>query len=185
MKHLLIVTNNYPPSKTVGTQRILRICKFLDRSKWKISVLTLKENYYPYPGFNRDDPQYRFLKDVTVYRTHRFDVVNSLISFRERMHAKKKSPAGSSVKTAKQQNGTIKNVTDDYRPAAPKSGVWQKMKDMFTDLLQFPDSNITWLPVAVWQGRQIIKKENVDVIFSTSPFSFLMICLPWKRQRCS
>ena len=169
MKHLLIITNNYPPSKTIGTQRILRICKFLDRTKWNISVLTLKENYYPFPEFNWDDPQYRFLKDISVYRTHRFDLVNLLIDFRDRLRAKKVKQNSTPSKAVANQNGAIKQQTDDYRPAAKNGSAWQTIKDMVTDMMQFPDSNITWLPVAVWKGRKIIKKNKVDVIFSTSP----------------
>jgi len=35
-KRILIVTTNFPPSKSIGTQRLLKICKFLNKSDWEI-----------------------------------------------------------------------------------------------------------------------------------------------------
>ncbi|MCB0263518.1 MAG: glycosyltransferase [Calditrichia bacterium] len=181
MNRLLILTTNFPPSKSIGTQRILRICKFLDRNRWKISVLTLKEKYYP--EYNGDDSLPEFMQDVSVTRTGKLDVVHHLLNVRENI---KKTDSGEDSAAEKPQktanpvangkaNGAVANGVSlqdiGYKPAEKlaKRSKWQVLKDFFTDILQFPDKNMTWLPLAIWRGFWLIKKQKIDVIFSSSP----------------
>ena len=175
MKKLLIVTTNFPTSKSIGTQRILRICKFLDRKKWDISVLTLKEKYYP--EFNGQTELPGFLRNVHTARTGKFDLVFFLLNLRKSLRTKKSNDVfkpNTSNNTIQKNSPVQKNSTitgNGYRPAEKLSqrNRWQVLKDIFTDLLQFPDKHITWLPLAVWRGYRLIKKEKIDVIFSSSP----------------
>lgn len=48
-----------------------------------------------------------------------------------------------------------------------------------------PDENIGWLPFAIRAGARIIKKENIDLIFATSPIwtSLLIGCLLKRRTK--
>ncbi len=167
MKNLLIVTTNFPPSKSIGTQRVLRICKFLDRKKWNISVLTLKEKYYP--EFNGQTELPDFLKNVHTSRSGKLDLVFFLLNLRKSLRKNHSDPGAKPQNSQAQKN--LRSTNGGYRPAEKlaQRSCWQVVKDIFTDLFQFPDKHITWLPLAVWRGYRIIKKEKIDVIFSSSP----------------
>jgi glycosyltransferase involved in cell wall biosynthesis len=177
MKKLLIVTTNFPPSKSIGTQRVLRILKYLDRSKWDVTVLTLKEHYYPeYTG--KPEPLPEFLNDVKIYRTGKIDLVFYLLNLRKRLFKSgsgaTEKPSENKVNVTKKvpQNGKEKlNIEVGWKPAEQlaKRSKWQVVKDFFTDIFQFPDKHITMLPLAVWRGYRIIRKHKIDVVFSTSP----------------
>jgi|GEM_PF-1812412 len=161
MKRLLMITTNYPPSASIGTQRILRICKYLDPEKWDISILTLKEKYYPGDGKVNTEGR-EFLNRLTVYRTGKMDLVFFLINLREKLRGKTK-PNGSNGKP-KVHNRAAQNLK-----SGKKISSWQRMKDIFTDLMQFPDKNMNWFPLAVWRGWRVIRKQKIDVIYSSSP----------------
>jgi len=46
-----------------------------------------------------------------------------------------------------------------------------------------PDQNIGWLPFGASAGAKLVKKENIDVIFATSPiWTSLLIGLPVKKK---
>ena len=170
MKRLLIITTNFPPSVSIGTQRILRICKYLDPSQWSISVLTLKEAYYPDAKHGIAAGFLETLKRLQVYRTHKCDVMFYLVSIRERMRTR-------FFPAAPQRPGTVRSESKERETegGAPLTGIvlqrgfWQKVKDFCTDILQFPDRHITWLPFAMWKGYRTIKRESIEVIFSSSP----------------
>lgn len=171
MKRLLIISTNYPPNLSIGTQRILRICKYLDSSQWAISVLTLKENYYPLPPGRTENGKLSYLDRVTVYRTHKLDLVFFLLNLRESIRARFKRSAAVSPAPRPRKPADSGDNEGAPAPAAAKwqGGPWQNIKDFFTEIFQFPDKHVTWLPLAVLQGYRIIKKERVEAIFSSSP----------------
>ncbi|MGH1362021.1 MAG: glycosyltransferase family 4 protein [Calditrichia bacterium] len=162
MKRLLMITTNYPPSASIGTQRVLRICKYLDPKTWDISILTLKEKYYPGDGTVSTEGR-EFLNRLTVYRTGKMDLVFFLINLRDKLRGKTKNSSGGAAKP-KVHNRAQQNLKE-----GKKIGLWQRMKDIFTDLMQFPDKNMNWFPLAVWRGWRVIRKQKIDVIYSSSP----------------
>ena len=177
MKKLLIITTNFPPSKSIGTQRVLRILKYLDRTKWEVTVLSLKEHYYPeFSGKSEALPE--FLSDVKIYRTGKIDVVFFLLNLRKKLfkfgykNIEKPSQSKETITTEVSPNGKEKlTVEIGWNPAEQlaKRSKWQIVKDFFTDIFQFPDKHITMLPLAVYRGYRLIKKQKIDVVFSTSP----------------
>lgn len=88
MKKLLIISTNFPPSISIGTQRILRICKFLDPANWGVSILTLKENYYPDLSHRTDDDKDELLAKLKIHRTGKVDPVFYLLNLRESLRGK-------------------------------------------------------------------------------------------------
>lgn len=158
MKKLLIITTNFPPSTSIGTQRILKILKFIDKEKWKPYVLTLQERYFG-PAEAIDDPYAKNIIDkVAVTRTRKLDVNQKLLDFRNRLKGfwgkKGRSPSKSASDNGIRDNGNPKKKT-----------FFQQM----ASLLEFPDQDIDWLPIAVCRGCQLIRKHQIDVIFSSSP----------------
>jgi glycosyltransferase involved in cell wall biosynthesis len=157
MKNLLIINTNFPPSRTIGTQRIIRICKYLTQFPWKISVLSLKRKYY---GVGVDSPHNDLpdcLSHLSVYRTETSD-----LSFHIR-HWKNNGKA--------QKQSSEKKAQNEGRSGTPiwSGGFFKLLKTIYSEITTFPDKDISWLPQAVIQGIFVIRKENIDVIFSSSP----------------
>ncbi len=42
-----------------------------------------------------------------------------------------------------------------------------EIKNIITDCLSTPDQQIGWLPSAVYKGIQIIKQQQIDIIYTT------------------
>jgi glycosyltransferase involved in cell wall biosynthesis len=168
MKRLLIISANFPPSVSIGTRRIIRLCKYLDSSRWSVSVLTLKEKYYPVPPNGVKNGRPKLLENVNVYRTEKLDLVFLLLNWRDKIRAKlRKNNQPVSSHPAEQEN--VSPAQQNTPGSSSKKGLWQSLKDFFTDIFQFPDKHISWLPLAVWKGWKIIRRDKIDVVFSSSP----------------
>lgn len=165
MKRLLIVNTNFPPSTSIGTQRIIRISKYLDDSKWNIFVLTLKEKYYEKHADTRPP-----MAESSIYRTGKMDPLFFLLKLKARLRGNGKA-AASNGKPASPPSAKAAQKASAPKSPATTAGPsrWQRIKDGFTGLFEFPDKDITWLPLAVWRGWRIIRRHKIDVIYSSSP----------------
>jgi glycosyltransferase involved in cell wall biosynthesis len=139
-KKVLIIAYYFPPMGMGGVQRAAKFAKYLSSFGWKPFVLTVKEVEYL-----AKDPS--LLEDlppeVRVIRTESFDPLR--ISFILKKFFKKRRQKDKSIKRS-----TIK-------------------KSKLSSWLFFPDSKIGWLPFALLSGLKIIRKERIDLIFTTSP----------------
>jgi glycosyltransferase involved in cell wall biosynthesis len=139
-KKVLIIAYYFPPMGMGGVQRATKFAKYLPSFGWKPFVLTVKEVEYL-----AKDPS--LLEDlppqVKVIRTGSFDPLR--ISFILKSFFKKR----------KQKEKSVKKSTREIS----KLSSW----------LFFPDSKIGWLPFALLSGLKIIRKERIDLIFTTSP----------------
>jgi glycosyltransferase involved in cell wall biosynthesis len=137
---VLIISYYFPPMGMGGVQRAAKFAKYLPAFGWKPFVLTVKEVEYL-----AKDPS--LLEDlppeVRVIRTESFDPLR--ISFILKSFYKKRRQKDKSIKRS-----TVK-------------------KSKLSSRLFFPDSKIGWLPFALLSGLKIIRKEGIDLIFTTSP----------------
>jgi len=160
MKNLLIISTNFPPSKSIGTKRILKICKFLDKTKWRISILTLNKKYY---DTSTNSPEESQINTLDVYRTAKLDVITPLLNLKQNI-----------LKNEHKNKSNIKNQKLETKPKKNSNGsvvkkIWKFVKDFFTDIFQFPDKHVGWLPFAFFKALRIIRKNKIDVIYSSSP----------------
>jgi glycosyltransferase involved in cell wall biosynthesis len=165
MKRLLIVTEHFPPSNSIGTRRICRILKYLDSSRWKIYVLTLKKKYYLADTYGSDSGQDCIPGVPKVYRTEKYDLFFYLSTVRKAIFNHTTKRQGSASRSLG-NNGSGKTTSSSE---GKKRSLGKKILRFISNLVEFPDRNITWLPAATVRGLRIIKKENIDVIFSSSP----------------
>ncbi len=139
-KKVLIIAYYFPPLGMGGVQRATKFAKYLSSFGWKPFVLTVKDVEYL-----AKDPS--LLEDlppqVKVIRTESFDPLR--ISFVLKSFFKKR----------KQKEKSVKRSTVE--------------KSKLSSWLFFPDSKIGWIPFALLSGLKIIRKERVDLIFTTSP----------------
>lgn len=157
VKQVLIIAYLFPPTGGGGVQRTLKFVKYLPHFNWLPIVLTVREpfDYYFDPSLEKDIPS-----NVTVYRTLSIEpmkwirkLLKQLSTFRGNHPAQQKS-------------------SFSPRSLKPRWLVWIKT------MLFIPDNEIFWLPFAVFKGYQILRREKVEVIFSTaSPFTDHLIAL--------
>ncbi len=165
-KRLLILNTNFPPNNSIGTQRIIRISKYLDKSDWQLFVLTLKEDYFPARQTPGGDAKITALLDsMTIYRTGKFDLVGTLLKIRDALRGRRKRGAASNRATSSPPSpGSAAKSSPRGRFAWLK-----KMISTVSDLLEFPDKDVTMLPFAVLRGWRIIRKHKIDLIYTSSP----------------
>ena len=147
MKNVLIVAYYFPPSGGPGVQRVLKYCKYLYEFGWNPIILTVLDGDYPAKDESllKEIPEY-----VKVYRSKIFEPYNLY-----RKLTGKKSDASVDVNTI------------------PKQGQKKKFSEQIAELIRstffIPDARIGWYPYAIKLGREIIKKEKIDIIYSSSP----------------
>ncbi len=141
-KKVLIVSYYWYPFTGVGTYRISRFVKYLLKSGWQVVILTSKKAEAGMTG-EPDDP---ILNKCTIYRSNIIEPTG-LVS--------------SGNKNSKTSSPSI--FYQKNKPWKSKLAVWARLN------LMVPDAKFTWKWFAVSLGKKIIKKENPDLILSTSP----------------
>ncbi len=146
MKKLLLLTYYWPPAGGPAIQRILKFVKFLPEFGWQPVILTVKNGDYPAidEGLVQQIPQ-----NTPVYRTaalEPFDLYRKLTGKKQ----------GEEIPTF-----VLNPEKTDRLP--DRIAKWVRAK------IFIPDARIGWLPNAVKAGRKIIERENIDLIFSSSP----------------
>ena len=161
MKKVLIIAYDFPPARTSGVYRPLRFARYLPEYGWQPVILTVKN----YPKETLEESLLGKLSpDITIYRAYslelkRFEnwVFNKF--FKERA-----------------QQSSINNVTNHKEIRKRKIITPLIKRCIFSPLSRFahnfiytPDDKIGWVPLAVYEGVKAIKREGIDLIFSTSP----------------
>ena len=146
MKKVLIITYYWPPSGGAGVQRALKFAKYLPEFGWEPVILTVENPDSPVDDTSllNDIP-----KGTKVYKTKSLEPFELYKKF-----AGKKSDS-------KIPNDVLlnkKNLSLKVRLAQ-----WIRLN------LFIPDAKIGWKKYAVKKGLEIIKTENIDLIFTTSP----------------
>jgi glycosyltransferase involved in cell wall biosynthesis len=139
-KKVLIISYYFPPMGMGGVQRATKFAKYLPTFGWNPFVLTVKDVEY----LAKDTSLLEDLSPkVKVIRTGSFDPLR--ISYILKNFFKRRSQKGKS--------------TQEKRVERSKLLSW----------LFFPDSKIGWIPFAFLTGLNLVKKERIDLIFTSSP----------------
>ncbi|ELK42670.1 glycosyltransferase family 4 protein [Brevibacillus agri] len=145
--NVLIICYIFPPIGGGGVPRPLKMAKYLGEFGWNVHVLTVDPVYHATldPSLLAQLPG-----EVNIHRAKEWQ----LLPGRGQAAA---VAAGSS--------------TD----AAPRVSLKQRVKKQVVNVLKklkpyllIPDDQILWLPNALKLGREIMRQEKIDVIFSTS-----------------
>ncbi|MBI3586609.1 MAG: glycosyltransferase [Ignavibacteriales bacterium] len=147
MKKVLIVTYYFPPSGGPGVQRVLKFVKYLPAFGWQPVVLTVQDGDYP----ARDESLLAEIpKHAIVYRTKIFEPYKLY----RKLTGK---PANAPV--------DVENIPQGQK----KKSFAESIASFIRSTLFIPDARIGWYPYAVPEGIEIIKRENIDAIYSSSP----------------
>ena len=141
---VLVISYYWYPFAGVGTYRVSRFVKYLQRLGWEVVVLTAKKA----SSGHRADPDDPLLARVKVYRS-------SIIEPTQLLSNK------NSGKTSVTHNPSIFYAKN--KGLLAKIAVWMRLN------ILIPDAKLTWKWFAVPLGKKVIKQEAPDIIFSTSP----------------
>jgi glycosyltransferase involved in cell wall biosynthesis len=151
---VLIVSSHFPPDRSAGTHRVLRLANYLHTHGWTTSVLTIA------PAFYRDSIQLddalvrRADPTLTIFRTGAYRGVTTLIRWRNALLRR-------GVRAPSSNGGRHRQVDSrDWK-------AWRRHAT--SSLFGFPDDEIGWLGHAVMRGLHIVRRHRVDVVLSSAP----------------
>ncbi len=174
-KSVLIVAYHFPPAAgqgLPGTQRAVKLTRYLPQFGWTPIVLTVKEASYPY-YIERDPQSLEVLpKSLIVSRTGITSILESVLKLKTIASRKLKSAVSSSAAA-----GHRRKVSPRIRSSDGEArGRLQAIKDFITDMFQIPDEVAGWIIPATFRGRSLIKRNGIDAIIATGrPWSSLVI----------
>jgi len=144
-KKVLIITYYWPPAGGPGVQRVLKFIKYLPEFGWDPLVLTVKDGEYPAidNSLMADIPE-----NCQVYESGTIE----FFSLFKRL-------------TGRQQKEKIETYILNRKQVSGKDKVFRWIRQN----LFIPDARVGWVPFAIRKGKQIIKAEQPDLIFSSSP----------------
>ena len=139
MKKVLIITTHFAPDIHVGAKRPIKFAKFLPEFGWKPIILTKETKYYHGidETLNDDLPE-----KLGTYRVKEWNIV--------RYNQKKENTTSIIGNIERNQNGIHR--------------FYSKLLHYLSKVIVYDFSLI--LP-AILLGHKIIKKGNIDLIFST------------------
>ena len=162
MKKVLIVTYYFPPAGGPGIQRVLKFVKYLPAFGWEPVVLTVEKGDYP----ALDDSLLREVPDsVPVYRSR---ILEPYDLYRRFTHRRSDERVPVAV-LAQHENLSLS----------------ERIARFVRANLFIPDGRVGWIPFAVKEGVRAIRREGIDVIFTSSPpqtVQLIGMCLKQKTR---
>lgn len=145
VKKVLIITYYFPPSGGAGVQRWLKMMKFLPEFGIEPIVLTVDAKYASYPQYD-----YSMLAEiptgVAVYRTKSREV----LSLYKKVSPNKEVPYGGFANE-------------------PQPNLFQKIARFIRGNFFLPDPRRGWNKYAYKKACEIIQKEGIQTVITTSP----------------
>jgi glycosyltransferase involved in cell wall biosynthesis len=143
---VLLICYGFPPIGGGGVPRPLKMAKYLGEFGWKVHVLTVDPSYHATldPSLMSQIPA-----DVEIHRAREIQVLPR---------------RGGGAATVPATSAAADRPTLLSRMKQRLFGVLKKIKPY----VLIPDDQILWLPNALKLGREIMRREKIDVIFSTS-----------------
>lgn len=159
MNKILIITYYWVPSGGSGVQRWLKFVKYLPQLGWEPIVLTVDANKASYPQIDntleKDIPQ-----SVRVERTNTREILNVY----KKVSPEKEIPFG--------------GFSDEKPPS-----LFQKISRFIRGNFFLPDPRKGWNKYAYKRACEIIEKENIKYVVTTSPpHSTQLIGLKLKKK---
>ena len=144
-KKLLLITYYWPPSGGAGVQRWLKLSDYLIQLGWEVHVVTVDDAQASYPIAD-----HTLLKEVNtkakVHRTKTFEILN----FYKKINNKKQIPYAGFANEG-------------------KTGLMQHISRFIRGNFFIPDARVGWNKYAAKKACDIIEKENIKLIVTTSP----------------
>jgi glycosyltransferase involved in cell wall biosynthesis len=163
-----MVAYYYPPLGGAGVQRTLKFAKYLSKLGHNVSILTVLNDEITIKDDTLSDEGF---SNITIYRAKQ----NNTNFLLKKLLVKKQSNTQTTNKIKKQPN-----LINKF-----KNTVKRCARSIFTKIytnINVPDDKISWKSEAVRLGLDIVKKDKIDIIYSTSgPYTSHLIGYELKR----
>jgi glycosyltransferase involved in cell wall biosynthesis len=147
MKKVLMIARAFPPFLSVGHSiRVVKFAKYLPGLDWLPVVLT-----------NEDKDEYETMTKVGS--------VSLLSEIQPQVKIYRITSGEPSLRFMQKE----KEFGQRNRLTALMTKVVSAGRRWALRTLCLPDRYLAWLPFALWQGRKIVKSEEIDIIFATCP----------------
>lgn len=142
-KKVLVITYYWPPAGGSAIQRVIKFVKYMREYGWEPVILTVSNGEYPAtdPSFLAEIPE-----NIKVYKTKALQPFGLYKRF-----------------TGKKTETRITNDVFSQKTKTARIAKWIRMN------LFIPDARVGWYFTAVKQAKKIIREEQIDAIFSSSP----------------
>ena len=163
MKKVLIIAYAFPPLGVVGALRPFKFAKYLPDFGWEPVILSAKIGKHVKAI---DESLLDQLKPCV--KIHRVSEIGPRQLY-EKYSARKNNNQSKLVKTHNNLSG--------------KNGFISYLKRFWETWVEIPDRHIGWFPLALFKALQIMRSQNIDVIYSTSdPFTSHLVALLLKKN---
>lgn len=149
MKKVLVISYYSPPVSNMATQRLSRFLKYMPRYGWYPIILTVKPNQTYNEDFVQDPCG--LPSNIRVYYTKSLEMKNMLKRF---------------IFSSFLRRGKTKTLSPSFS-WYDKS--FKKIWRQFSRWFLLPDEAIGWLPFAIFRGVEIVKRNQIKIIYSSSP----------------
>lgn len=175
-RKVLLVSYYFPPLGMGGVQRPFKFAKYLPEFNWEPTVLTVKPIAFP----ARDHSLLSELPEqVKIIRCGSLDPLRLLYLADRR--SRSKSPLEDHAQRSRHRRGTGGAQAGHRRDWHSKktlgepflcqdklrrrAGFLQSLSPWFN----LPDNKVGFVPFAVLKARQLLQKNEIDLVFTTSP----------------
>lgn len=163
MKNVLVIAYVFPPIGGGGVQRTLKFVKYLPSFGWRPVVLTPKQPIFDYFDHTLVD---EIPPEAKIYKTASLEPPRWYTSIIERYFAT--NPAKDSQRGGGSWYG--KTTISLVKP------IFKVVRWVAHNLVFVPDTQVGWIPFAVWRGLNIVRRERIDAIYATgNPWSDFLI----------
>ncbi len=154
--NVLMISYLFPPVGGIGVQRPLKFVRYLGKYEWRVTVLTTDGVY----SATMDQKLLSEIpNEVQVVRVR--DMVSKLIG--RFITGNPSSPVSTSQNTSASHASGASTANS---PSLKKRlGQWLKATK---DYLLIPDESVLWALQAAFKGRSLVKKHQIDCIYTTS-----------------
>lgn len=154
MSNTLMIVFHYHPSLEIGAVRSIKFSKYLPEFGWKPFILTVNSRYY---GRINETP---LEFECKIYRTMKWPVLRDIY-----LGVRSFFGSGASRKLVldQKESASSGNASDQSTVSVP---FWKRV---IFSLSWTPDDKIGWLIPAVRMAIKIIRRENIDVIYTSGP----------------
>lgn len=154
MPRVLIIAYHFYPDLEVGAVRSVKFAKYLPAFGWEPYILTVNPRYYR--SFDNPGQEFGF----PIYRTSKWPTLDDLyLNLKNKIRSNKK-PGNDPENGPNYSTISIDEKREYKRP------LWKRLLD---SLSATPDKNIGWLFPAVFNAIRLIRKNKIDVIYSSGP----------------
>ena len=144
MRNLLLVSYHFPPHGGSGVQRALKLAKYLPEHGWRAHVVCAAHRHYP-------------VMDATL---------NAEMGSRASVYPTDGWDAGSLAARFGRRLGSVwhnRDATDAWEDRL----YWRL--ERWQSRLPLPEHELSWVPSAIMQAREVTRREAIEAVVTTSP----------------